>query len=137
VKIELGKSFYRYITPLGVFHYIVKGIRQYGDSELYELECQTCKHGWKCLLLASLDDYGKLQYVRMLNDDEYESQKHFHMHSGQFHERKEEAMISQYKTSLKWYNDKIGEFKNNIKTYEDKVKEIDAQIKTWEEIVKN
>ena len=133
---NIGTKLYRWITAAGLFSYEVVGKREYKDDVQYEVECQTCSHGWKCLLLVALDDNKKLQYVKMINDDEddIKEQKHFHTHSGEFHLSKEDALIEYYKNTLKWYKDKINENKATLKSLEEKEKEIINLIKIQEDI---
>lgn len=119
MKIKLKDKFWRYVDFAGLFDYNVVGIRQYEGDELYELECQTCTHGpTKCLLLCALDDEKNLQYVRMLNDNEDNSQLHFHTHSGQFFATKNEALIDKASRSIAFNHGKIAEIKKNLEYYE-------------------
>lgn len=136
IYMKIGTELYRWITAAGLFQYKVVGTRQYADDIQYEVECQTCSHGWKCLLLIAEDDYKKLQYVKMLNDDEDDSQRHFHTHSGEFFLSKSDALIGYYKKTLIWYKDEINKFKSQIKSYEEKEKEIQNLI-SIQEAIKN
>lgn len=79
---KVGDELFRYVQGGGIFHYIVKGIRSYEDSTQLEVECQTCSHGWKCLLLLARNDYGKVHAVHMLNEDEEDRQRHWHGNEG-------------------------------------------------------
>lgn len=126
MKIKLNDKFYRYIDAKGVFEYVVVGIRQYESDEMYELECQTCTHGWKCLLLCSLNDHRMLQYVKMINDDEYSSQKHWHQYGGEFYKTKKEALISKGKKMIKYWDDEIIKTKQRLESCE-KRKEQDSK----------
>lgn len=119
MKIKLADRFYRYVDCAGLFEYIVIGIRQYKGGELYELECQACTHGWKCVLLCGLDDRNNLQYIRMLNNDGDRSQSHFHTHSGQFFKNKKEALIDKANRCIESNNDRISKIKQKLKYYED------------------
>lgn len=79
---KIGDDLFRYVEGGGIFHYTVKGIRSYEDSTQLEVECQTCSHGWKCRLLLARNDYGRVHAVHMLNDDDDDSQKHWHGNEG-------------------------------------------------------
>ncbi len=79
---KIGDELFRYVEGGGIFRYTVKGIRSYEDSTQLEVECQTCSHGWKCLLLLARNDYGRVHAVHMLNDDEDNSQRHWHGNEG-------------------------------------------------------
>lgn len=120
----------------GLFSYKVIGVREYKEERQYEVECQTCSHGWKCVLLIAEDDDKKLRYIRMVdeNEDHISSQKHFHTHCGEFHLNKSDALIWRYKETLKWYMTEIDKFKANAKSYEEKKNEIFNLIKIQEDI---
>lgn len=133
---KIGTELYRWVSRAGLFHYKVVGKREYADDVQYEVECQTCSHGWKCHLLVATDDDKRVQYVKMINDDEecIREQKHFHTHSGEFHLNKSDALTEYYKTTLKWYKTEIDKFKASVKSYEEKEKEIQNLIKIQEDI---
>lgn len=135
---KIGTDLYRWVSAAGLFSYKVIGIREYKEEKQYEIECQTCSHGWKCVLLIAEDDDKRLQYVRMVDEDEYHisEQKHFHTHCGEFHLNKSDALIEYYKATLKWYKTEIDKFKANVKSYEEKEKEIQNLINIQEEIKK-
>lgn len=115
LKIVIGDKFYRWIDVRGVFEYIVKGIRKYENDEQYELECQQCGHGDKCLLLCAIDDYQRLQYIKLLNDDEDNSQSHWHVFSGQFYQTKQAAIISKTDRTIAYFNEKIAKAESDLK----------------------
>lgn len=81
---KVGDELFRYIEMGGIHRYIVQGVRQYQDDVQLEVEDQSCSHGWKCRLLVARNDYGKLHAVHMLNDDEEDTQRHWHQNEG-FH----------------------------------------------------
>lgn len=79
---RLGDEIYRHVECVGIFRFIVDGIRIFPDGVQIEVECQTCNHGWKCRLLLAENDYGRIVSVHMLNGDESDSQRHFHANEG-------------------------------------------------------
>ncbi len=76
-KLIIGQELWRFTWP-NMLHYKVVGIRAYEDSEQYEVECQSCKHGKLCKVLIGRDDYDKLHTVNMLNNDEDDDQRCWH-----------------------------------------------------------
>lgn len=128
MTIEIGKEFYRYVAMGGVFTYRVVGIRSYETESLYELECQSCTHGYKCLLLCALDDDNKLQYIRTLNDDEDNPQDYWHKDCGEFFQTKNEVLASAYKKQLQKYQDDISTQKNKLKEMESSYKHIEVLL---------
>lgn len=78
----IGDELFRYAVGGGVFRYIVDGRREYDGRVQLEVECQNCSHGWKCRLLLAQDDYGRIVEIHMLNDDEENSQRHWHVNEG-------------------------------------------------------
>lgn len=87
----VGTSLYKHIPLHGIFHYVVIGVREYADNTQYELECQTCKHGEKCRILAG-GKAGRLAFIQVLNDEENE---HYYWHSDstRFYFKKEHAEL--------------------------------------------
>lgn len=128
MKFEIGKEFYRYVALGGIFTYRVVGIRSYESDSLYELECQSCSHGYKCLLLCALDDDNKLQYIRTLNDDEDSPQDYWHKECGEFFETKNEVLRSAYKKQLQKYQDDISTLKNKLKESENSYQRIEVLL---------
>lgn len=92
MNMEIGTSLYRYVRCGGIFEYKVIGIRVYEDNTQYELESQTCTHGWKCKLLVG-GAADKLRYISMTNDDEENSQHYWHTDDTKFRFKKEEAEL--------------------------------------------
>ena len=76
--LNLGDKLHRYVPLVGYFEYTVIGIRQNERGVQYEVRCDSCSHGWKCELLIAVNDYKKLAYVCMLNNDDEDDQKCFH-----------------------------------------------------------
>lgn len=132
MNIKINDKFYRYITPVGVFEYIVKGIRSYEGDEQYELECQSCSHGYKCILLAALDDKKQLQYIHTLNDDEEDSQTHWHQESGQFYKTKREVLISQCEKQKRYWNEEVAKAEHLL---EQKITSRDREIILWNNMI--
>lgn len=80
---QLGDKLYRYVRGGGMFSYLVTGIRIYDATSVQlEVESQSCSHGWKCSLLIGQNDYGKIFHIHMLNDDDCDSQRHWHTNDG-------------------------------------------------------
>ena len=75
---KIGDEIFRYVTVMGVFRWLVIGRRERENEVQLELECQTCNHGWKCKVLVAQNDYKKIVSVNMLNEDDEDSQRHFH-----------------------------------------------------------
>ena len=118
MNIKINDKFYRYIDCGGVFEYIVKGVRNYGDDTQYELECQTCNHGPdKCLLLCAVSDYRKLEFVKMLKDEDGE-QKHWHNSSGSFLATQNEALVEKGKRMEREIDDEIRKAKERLQYLE-------------------
>lgn len=81
---KVGDELFRYIEMGGIHRYVVQGVRQYETDVQLEVEDQSCSHGWKCRILVARNDYGKIHAVHMLNDDEDDTQRHWHGNEG-FH----------------------------------------------------
>lgn len=117
-SIKIGDLFYRYIVFGGFFEYKVIGIRVYQESKLFELECQACTHGYKCILLCALDDRNRLQYIRTLNEDEDNPQYYFHVESGEFYASKTEVIINRTKKEQEIHQYNISKAKETIEQSE-------------------
>lgn len=92
----------------------MKGVRSYEGDEQYELQCQACTHGEKCLLLCVFDDQKKLQYIRTLNDDEDNPQTHWHQGMGEFYQTKKEALFSKGERMIKFWDEEILKIKQKL-----------------------
>lgn len=94
---KVGDLLWRYVQTRGVFKYRVHGVRVYENEIQLEVTCESCSHGWKCELLLSEGDHGKLKYVRMLNNDEDNDQSYWHIDlekSFDFYDTEKEAKLS-------------------------------------------
>lgn len=89
---SIGQEFYKVASPR-ILRYRVVGVRKYETGDLYELECQSCTHGFKCLVLAGFDDYGTMQAIHMLNEDEDNPQHFWHGRDTAFYPTQEEALL--------------------------------------------
>lgn len=75
--LAIGQTIYRYLNPK-VFQYKVIGIRTYQDGEIYEVECQSCEHSYKCRCLVSIDNENKIRHIDFINNNEDDDQRHWH-----------------------------------------------------------
>ncbi|MGO6851639.1 hypothetical protein ACCS68_14685 [Rhizobium beringeri] len=91
-KIEIGTKLFRVASP-ALLQYVCTGIRQYETGDLYEVECQSCTHGFKCKVLAGYDDYDKLTPIHMLNNDEDDDQRCWHGNETHFFMSKDAALL--------------------------------------------
>lgn len=81
-SLKIGEKIYRCIPYVGVWEYVVEGIRRYDKEIQVEVKCIPCSHGWHCRLLLGEDDYGKIVHLKMLNDDEDDRQRCWHQNDG-------------------------------------------------------
>jgi len=122
---KLGDEMFRYVVMGGVFRYIVEGIRTHIDGDVQlEVECQTCSHGWKCMLLVAQDDYGKIVHVHMLNEDEDNPQRHWHSNDGLcFWPTSELAKLDQLKRMKREAEEAVSRAKDELRRAEQKLKQ--------------
>lgn len=133
-NIKIKDKFYRYIDIKGVFEYIVVGIRDYGDDKNYELECQNCSHGGKCVLLCSLDDSGNLIYIRMANDD-WPGEESWHEHAGIFHPTKEKAMIGKLSKLIYFHRDNMLAAQKQYEYNKEKMEDFEKQREEFKKLL--
>ncbi len=126
--LKIGDFLYRYVRCGGVFEYKVIGIRIYDDQTLYELESQSCTHGWKCKILVG-GKIDQLRYVCMTNDEEEDTQHYWHTDDTKFRKIKEEAEID-------LINANLAIVKENIRTAEERVTREKASAKKYEDLAK-
>lgn len=81
-KYVIGDSIWRHAEGGGTLQYKVVGIRSYDDGPQLEVEGVSCSHGWKCRVLLAQDDYKRIAAVHMLNEDDEDSQRHWHINEG-------------------------------------------------------
>ena len=132
-KINIGDVIYRYVSFGGIHKYKVVGKREYEDNTELEVEDQNCNHGWKCRLLVAVNDYNRLVSIRMLNDDEDNSQRCWHSQDeynfwlDEKHARKQYAAVT-----LSKYKDKLQVAKNKVKELQGVVDDLEVMIDTGE-----
>lgn len=113
---KIGDELFRYIVMGGIHRFIVLGVRQYEDSEQYEIEDQNCAHGWKCRLLVARNDYGKLHAIHMLNEDEDDRQRHWHTNDGfHFWPTVGEAKAEAYRDALRKADERVSNAEEALK----------------------
>ena len=113
---KIGDELFRYVVMGGIFRFIVPGVRQYEDGNQIEVECQTCSHGWKCRLLLAQTDYGKIDSVHMLNEDEDDRQRHWHSNDGyHFWPTKKEARAQGYQKAIDRKNEEVRQAEDRLK----------------------
>lgn len=79
-KLAVGTELWRYAGSARL-RYKVVGVREYADSTQYEVGCLSCKHGDSCRVLLARDDYGALQTVHLLTEDEEPPLEHSCWHA--------------------------------------------------------
>lgn len=77
--LKIGDELWR-TAFLSMLKYTVTGLREYSDNTQYELTCESCNHGRKCIVLAAMDSYGKPIIVQLLNYDEDDDQRAYQTH---------------------------------------------------------
>lgn len=129
-KLKLNDELFRYVSPIGVFSYKVIGVRDYKDNTQYEVECQTCKHGYKCILLVAENEKGAFKYVSLLNYDEDNDQSYFHdcKEFSIFWRTLPEAHIECYKKMRHDSAKEIYEHKKKLKHLEDSFARLESAL---------
>lgn len=128
--IKINQEFYRYVRMAGIFTYVVKQIHQHEYGSQYVLECQSCTHGYKCLLLCDINDYGQLIFIKTLNDYDEEEERHtqamWHNSEGIFHPSKDDAIIETYDKSIKILKEDLEKLQESIKCKKEKIAEYES-----------
>lgn len=128
---KIGDELWRHVPGGGTFRYVVDGIRSYNDEVQLEVECQTCSHGWKCRLLISRNDYGKIHAVHMLNEDDDDPQRHWHGNEGlHFWPTKQQAREEGLRQILCEAKERAGKLRDQLKFANARVKELEAAIES-------
>jgi hypothetical protein len=92
MKLDIGQKLYKPSGTSGVYEYIVKEISIMKDEknnilETYVVECQNCKHGYKCLVRIGEDkdhkygDSKRFKYIETLTDND-EDIYYYHHNDG-------------------------------------------------------
>lgn len=108
MTLKMGQELYRRASP-NVLTYKVVGIRDYGDSKQYEMECQSCDHGEKCRVLVAKDNYNKLRVIHMLHDDDDYicEQRAWHDSTTPFHETINGVRKEVLLKNISFYQDEV------------------------------
>jgi hypothetical protein len=132
--LNIGENLYRYVSPLGIFTYTVKGVRAYEDNTQYEVECQTCTHGYKCKLLIAENESGKFKYVSLLNYDDDDDQRYWHncKEYSTFWKTKAEAHIECYMNLRSKLSSEIVDEKKKMAAMEKRYAEINSALELAE-----
>lgn len=111
--IKIGTKLYKCAPPY-LMEYLVIGIREYPDNIQYELECQSCKHGTKCIILAG----GKpnhLSFIQVLNDEDDEHH-HWHSDDTKYWFKPQHARLERINHHIREYENKVSENKRIYET---------------------
>jgi len=128
VKLQINDVLYNFNTTKKIFTYIVRGIRDYGDSILYEIECQECLNHDNCRLLVSQYDNDKrFKYVSMINEDEDDEQYYWHS-LDDFFISKNDCEKAAYQKIKKYKETEIEELKTKLKSAQENLIELKLLI---------
>ena len=128
VKLQINDELYNYQALKGIFTYIVRVVRDYGDSILYEIECQECRDHAKCRLLVSqMDNQKRFKYVSMINEDEENEQYYWHS-TGDFFMSKNDCKKAAYQKAKEYKEKQIEELKTKLKSAQENLIEIKLLI---------
>lgn len=136
---KIWDSFYKQST-WWIFTYIIFWIQtletKWKKIIFYNVQCQECSDHDKCELALKINDYWKIEYSHMLNndDDEY-SDKQFYWHNDwwksywkEFFETKKECMIDTYYKTKDLYIKENQELNEKIERNILKIKQIEEKI---------
>jgi septin family protein len=116
--------------------YILTGIIKREKITMYELECQSCTHGYKCKILVEKvkgKDYFK--FVTMLNEEEDDGQELWHKTN---HKKEEMFYLEKDDALIAVYENHINEQKQELKKVEEKyLKDVEYRTKKIEEITRH
>lgn len=131
-KLEIGDVLRRYVEGSGIWAYKVIGVRDYQDGTQYDIESQSCSHGWKCQLLVAPDDNGMLSYVHMTNNDDEDNQSYWHTGEFHFFTSLEEAKREGYEYHRNRLKDDLKKAESNVSCIKKRIEEIDDLISVGE-----
>lgn len=118
IDLKIGENVYRYVPNGigngGIWHYSIIERRENPEGMQYVVRSLACSHGWKCELLISEDDNGDLRYVRMVNNDEDDDQRHWHGHGLRFCLTRDDAKRDAYNDRLKSAKEYTAKCKANL-----------------------
>jgi hypothetical protein len=128
IKLKINDELYNYQALKGIFTYIVRGVRDYSDSVLYEIECQESKDHDNCRLLVSqLDNQKRFKYVSMINEDEEKEQYYWHS-IDDFFISKNDCKKAAYQKAKEYKEKQIEELKAKLKSAQENLIEIKLLI---------
>jgi len=128
IKLKIGDELFKYQPLKGIWSYIVLGVRDYGDSVLYEIECQACNDHEKCrILVAQNDNQKSFHYVSIVNDDEEHEQYYWHIQN-EYYVSKNDCKRQAYKKEVEYKENRIKELEAQLKTVKDSLTELKLLI---------
>lgn len=126
---KVGDQIFRHVEGGGTFEYIVKCVREYENERQLEVECQPCKHGYKCLVLLAQNDSGGIVSVHMLNNAEGDDQSYWHSNDGlHFWPTHEEAREEGLQLLARRVRDRISQKERGLEQEREHLKRIEAAI---------
>jgi hypothetical protein len=121
ISLNIGDKIYKKLSFSGIGEYIVTGKIERKCGMLYEVECQACNHGDKCLLVVEpLANY--LSFSYMVNDDDGD-QRCWH-DDGIFYTTVDKAKKAYYEKIILDYKKKVDECKSQRSFYEKEIEKI-------------
>jgi len=113
---KTGETLYKYQGFGVIAEYICTAVIKRNQLTTYEMECQTCSHGFKCLILVEKvrgkDTY---EFLTMVNDEDGEYRC---WHTS--YDRHQEYYPTPQRAKIAVYEDAVSKKKRDIKRNEDK-----------------
>ena len=125
---KIGDTLYKYSGLGNIITYKCIAIVQTGEHEHYEVECNACTHGFKCVVrIKKIKGLNAYEYVCMINDPEDE-QELWHKNEW-YYTTKSEALVSVYQRLIKDAKQNVMDAKSKFKAAEQRVEELEAHLK--------
>jgi len=122
---RVGNKLYKYQDFGNFAEYIVTAVIKRNRLIQYELECQSCDHGFKCLVLdKKTRGRESYEFLACVNDEEEEYRAWHTTHTAH-----EEFFPTLYDAKIAVYKNAISKKENKIKDAKERLSSIEKELK--------
>lgn len=137
--LKLDQEVYRYVQCSGIHTFKVISINETKYGTQYIVEDQKCNHGWKCQLLIQYCDKD-LKFVKMVNDDEDDSQLYWHQNGDKeyyFKTNIQEAYIDIFISNINYRKAAVAKAEAHLKALNKGLEEGYQSLKDAQALIKS
>jgi hypothetical protein len=133
---KIDDRLYKYQGFGGIATYKCTGEIQRKNCVLFELECLSCTHGSRCVVLVKKEGDGTYRFSAMVNNDEHELWHTTCSKPDRYYETAAEAKKAVYLDNIEKCDIELRNLSERIKREESRKKELQDHLKNIVEATK-